>query len=304
MNSEKYYSKTESEVKDIKLIDIYYNCSECPSNIEILSINEDKGAIEFKCLNKHNKIMTIRQYLEKMNYYRNNKINEDICNIHNGNKYISYCFNCNLQLCKECLITKNHINHFKNNIYEIQPDNKELDIIKQLIEDYKIKINKLKNEKLSKNNELENYKKKERIRYQEKIKLNNNNNKEKELKIIKDKYNSDIKEIQKIYSEKVKLIKNNYQNNNKNIDNKYKIINEKDNIYYRTIIDELNKKYEKNNININYDIKIENLINNLKINEIIYNTYINYKNNYYNCKNINNIIFNYEQKKNARNNKS
>ena len=34
--------------------DIYYNCTECSSLIEILSINEDSNIIEFECLNKDN----------------------------------------------------------------------------------------------------------------------------------------------------------------------------------------------------------------------------------------------------------
>ena len=32
--------------------DIFYNCTECSSLIEILSIDENKNIIEFKCINK------------------------------------------------------------------------------------------------------------------------------------------------------------------------------------------------------------------------------------------------------------
>ncbi len=35
--------------------EMYYNCSECSSMIEILSLEEDNNIIEFKCLNKDNK---------------------------------------------------------------------------------------------------------------------------------------------------------------------------------------------------------------------------------------------------------
>ena len=38
----------------IEISDINYNCTECSSLIEILSINEDNNCIEFKCLNKEN----------------------------------------------------------------------------------------------------------------------------------------------------------------------------------------------------------------------------------------------------------
>ena len=65
----------------------------------------------------------------------------------------------------------------------------------------------------------------------------------------------------------------------------------------------MNQKYDKNKIKINYDIKIENLDNLITINEIIYNTYNAYKNNYYNAKNINNILLNYSKKRNIKNSK-
>ena len=109
---------------------------------EILSINEDKNIIEVNYKNNYNKkAIYIKDYLEYMSKNNNKPINEDICKIHNNNnKYISYCFDCDKHLCKECLINKSHVNHFKNNIFEIQPDQSELDIIKEIIEDYKIKI--------------------------------------------------------------------------------------------------------------------------------------------------------------------
>ena len=40
---------------EIEINDFYYNCSECSSLIEILSINIDNNIIEFKCLSKDNK---------------------------------------------------------------------------------------------------------------------------------------------------------------------------------------------------------------------------------------------------------
>ena len=44
-----------------------------------------------------------------------------------------------------------------------------------------------------------------------------------------------------------------------------------------------------------YDIRIENVSNILKLNKIIYNTYIAYNQNYYNCLNINNIFLMYDK---------
>ena len=238
VNNEQNNSKKDLN-DEIQIKNINYNCTECSSIIEILSINENNNIIEFQCLNTHSKKeMRIKEYLEKMNFYRNKKVNEDICKIHNidNNKFISYCFDCNLQLCKECLNSKNHINHFKNNIFEIQPNITELEIIKEIIEEYKNEINKLKNEKLYKNNELENYKINEKKIYDEKLRRNKIK-KEKELKINKDKYFSEIKEIKKVYDGKIKSIRYEFENNIKNIYNKYNIINENDLFYYNLRIE-------------------------------------------------------------------
>ena len=42
----------------------------------------------------------IREYIEKMNQFRDKNINSEICDKHN-NKYLSYCFDCNKHLCEE-----------------------------------------------------------------------------------------------------------------------------------------------------------------------------------------------------------
>ena len=46
-----------------------------------------------------------------------------------------------------CLKTKIQIKHEKTNIFEIQPGEKELNMIKRRIKEYKDKMNKLRNEK-------------------------------------------------------------------------------------------------------------------------------------------------------------
>ena len=122
-----------------KPIEIYYNCSECPSIIEILSINQENNTIEFKCLNKdmihEKKIMLIKDYVEKMKKYNNKKTNSDICEIHR-NKYITYCFNCKCHLCIYCLRKRIHIFHNKNYIEEIKPIKEEINIVLNINEDY------------------------------------------------------------------------------------------------------------------------------------------------------------------------
>ena len=107
-----------------------YNCTECPSLIEILSINEGTNEIEFKCLNKDNnhgkKVMKIKDYFREMEKCKQKNINNDKCKQHKNSKYVSYCFDCNHHLCEECLKSRSHINHMKNNIIEIKPIKEEL----------------------------------------------------------------------------------------------------------------------------------------------------------------------------------
>ena len=75
---------------------IGYNCPSCSSVIEILSINENENKIQFKCVNnkEHNNILNISNYLEEMDKYKDIKNLNDICQIHNNKKYISFCLTC------------------------------------------------------------------------------------------------------------------------------------------------------------------------------------------------------------------
>ena len=278
---------------------ICYNCTECSSLIEILSINEDNNIIKFRCLKEDfnkTKVMTITEYLNKKNNYAKKEINQDLCEIHNKNKYVSYCFDCNCHICNECLKSRIHFNHNKNNIVEIQPTQRELHIIKEVIEDYKIKINDLNKEKDIKEKELE--KKINENKIYEKTKIEeiieiNKKNEEEELKINKNTYLVEIEEIKKKYLCEFKKRKNKFITDIKNIRKKYKLINEKDYILNKNKIEQLNNKLTEDFKKLKYDNQIENLTNIKKINELIYNSYISYNNNYYNCININNIIYNY-----------
>ena len=132
--------------------EVHYNCAECPSPIEIISINEKEYTIEFKCAanNKHQKKMLIKDYIDKMKPYSNYIINNDKCSQHNNETYVSYCFDCKKHLCKECLKLRNHVEHVKINIIEILPNNDELNMIENKIKYYDNEITKLENEKISK----------------------------------------------------------------------------------------------------------------------------------------------------------
>ena len=59
-----------------------------------------------------------------MKNYNNIKLNENKCDKHNK-IYASYCFDCNIHLCKDCLKKGEHGYHYKINIIEILPVNKK-----------------------------------------------------------------------------------------------------------------------------------------------------------------------------------
>jgi len=100
--SSKIDQNNESTGETIQLNEIYYNCSECSSSIELLSINEKECSIEFKCIkNNHKFQIPIKEYIDKMKKFNNKNINNDICNNKNHNKkYECYCLDCNKHLCK------------------------------------------------------------------------------------------------------------------------------------------------------------------------------------------------------------
>ena len=289
--------------------EIHYNCSECSSLIEIISINEENNTIEFNCLNKNNNhpkknIIPIKEYLEKMKKYNNNKLNKDICEIHNIN-YICYCFDCNCHLCKECLKTRNHLNHSKNNIIEIEPMKEELNIIKEVIQDYNKKIDYLSSEKIRKVNELKNTFNNNKKIEEEKNKVfieENEKKKTNELKMKKDKYLEDINKLIKNCEKELKKRKAKYLIDKRETKNKYKLIIDKQNIIYENKINELTKKFNEDISNLKYDEQISNLTNIKRIDEIILNTYNMYNHNYYNTININSVLLRYIKNDYIKNN--
>ena len=278
-----------------QLNEINYNCTKCSSPIEILSLNEKECSIEFKCINNNHELkMAIKDYINKMKSFNDKNINNDICDIHNK-KFECYCTDCNKHLCKECLMTREHIDHSKYNIIEYQPNKKELNIIENIIKYYEDKIRILENEGLNKTKVLNNKLKKYKIKLNKKreLKLEENENKmEKELKI---KYNNYIKESNNIkikYENEKKSCKDKYMKSVNEIKSKYKTKNGYDDIQYKIDMENLNKKYEKIIKKFNFYKKIENMNQIRRLNEIIFNTYNMYNNNYFNSININAILIN------------
>ena len=212
----------------LRLDNILYNCTECSSIIEIISLNEEENIIEFKCLNKHYLKMNIKEYINKMKKYNDIKLNDKKCNKHNNEVYFSYCFDCNIHLCKECMKSKEHNYHYKIYMLEIIPDIKVLNDIEDIIKQNKIKIANLNDEKTSKEKKLESILKHNINKIKEKKdkkKEQNKNEENKEIKINKDKYISNLNRLKREYEIKLKNIKLDYKQNIIKIKNKYKNIN-------------------------------------------------------------------------------
>ena len=279
------------------LKEIYYNCTECNALIEILSIDEKENTIEFLCSNQHKKLMPIKEFLDKMMDNDKVDINKDICQIHK-NQYMSFCFDCKKHLCKDCLKARDHIYHNKNNIIEIQPIKTELEIIKKIVKYYDDKLEKLKNKKFLIKKRLNSFLDKcktdiDNILQKE---INSSETKKKlELENNKIKFSSDIKKIREKYEREIKNLKEIFNKNEIIIDNKYQIKKEKLELYYKYKFLLYQNKCDDILRKVSFDKNIENLTNLKRLNELVYNTYNLYNNNYYNSKNINNIIISLHQ---------
>ena len=281
------YGPLAPETEEGNLIAV---CPNCSSAIEILSINNVNNSIEYNCLKeKKNFSMKIKEYLDKLKEKKENNKDEikDKCKIHKNKEYISYCLNCNVNLCKECLKKGIHINHKKIINIEVKPTEEELHLIEDIIEYYQKKIENLRieiyNNKIEGKELLNEDKKNENKKLEKEIKKNKIKE-NKELEINENNFINDLEKIKKEYENKIKLRKKQYIEENINIYNKYKLMNEKQNIKHKTNPEKTTKNYE-NDIN-----NVENII---KINKIILNNYNTYNNNYFNSVNIKNLLLSY-----------
>ena len=73
------FKKDLNNIHEVPLLaqkNIYYNCSECQSVIEIMKLDEEY--IEFKCCNNHNIKMKIKKYLDKIKEFKDRmELNDD-----------------------------------------------------------------------------------------------------------------------------------------------------------------------------------------------------------------------------------
>jgi hypothetical protein len=242
-------------IKD-ELSNLYFSCTECTSPIELISFDEKNYLIEFRCLNKEShgiKKMRISYYFSiiKNHKYENENEFKDKCTVqdHHSNNYSSFCFECNHHLCKLCLKGRTHIKHIKNQIIEIQPIQEELEIISAVIENYKKDLQNLEMEKEIEEKKLkdnfENEMSEEKLNLENKILLNDIH-KKKEINSNKKEYLSDIENIKKEFENKIKLRKEKYDQSVNIINNKYKLINEKNFIYNKYKIKQIENNYKQN----------------------------------------------------------
>ena len=124
----------------------YYNCSDCPSLIEIAALDEENNTIKFICLAKNEeKTVNIKEYLEKMKKYKTDI--KDKCDEHDNKRYKYYCLDCKSHLCGKCLKkTKIHREHKLIIIDQLQPE-EDLKRIEERIEKYKDEIKQIKDKK-------------------------------------------------------------------------------------------------------------------------------------------------------------
>ena len=179
-----------------------YNCPECLSLIEILSIDDNLDKIEYRCLNKnnfHREKMEIKEYLQKIQSYDSSEPVITRCNEHNQNSFDYFCLNCNQHLCGVCLESRNHIFHSKINIMkEIALNNKEIKVIEKYIGYNKNTIKDIN--KLNKTNNTNIVNKENEFKY---IDLDDT------TKIQEEKF-KDIKELIHIVYDVYKNYQNNY----------------------------------------------------------------------------------------------
>ena len=268
---------------------LYYNCSECSSLIEIISIDEEN--IEFKCNNKHIIKMKIKDYLIKMKKYNNYKLNNQICDKHKK-EYSVYCLECNVHLCNDCLKLGEHKFHFKINLIEILPNNESLIKIHDLIKDNQRKMDDLIKTQLKMENTIKNIlnKNKEKfIEIKKRKKKNYDIEKKKELEIIQIKHKYEIKKLKEEYENRLKEVKLKYYKAINNVNIKYKLMENMNEKIFNNKINESSNKVKSKVNKEKLQQKVEKISNFNELIEIVYNTYINYNNNYFNTININNI---------------
>ena len=252
------------------------------------------------CIDKHLKINLKNHKDLNAEYIIKNSEKSIKCLLHPKEKNFAFCLKCKTHICKECMKSKKHINHTKNNLIEFLITDKIKNMLNGIIDIYKkriIQLNKEKKKKIEKffNEKKDNIEKKQKLK---KYKIKEIHKKlEKELKENEKLLNDSLYKLKLKYENEIKICKNNFNISNMNINKKY----EKLSIFYSMIfnkeINNIETKYNNNVNSMEYDEKINTSKNLLLINQLLKHLQENYPNNYYNNNNINNIIFKYYESK-------
>ena len=280
---------------------IYAKCSSC--NKQQNRINNDevfKYCVNCKLIFCNNCIYIHNKENNNDHHIINNNETNIKCLLHPNNYNCGYCLDCHCHICYECLETREHIIHRKNNLREIKPTEDEINALLYMIKRYKnYKIN-LEKEKIKKLSDLDiNYNKEK-----EKINLEYEKEKKKaEIKLKNDlennekKYYDEINIVKQRYENEIKLKKDLHQIYDKNIKEKYKNLCLENDNNYKNKLNELLSKYNNDTkMNTNEFNKKINIYENLaKVNEMVYKTYDKYKENYFNNVNIINILMFYHK---------
>ena len=294
--------KIEEYLNNMKKNTFLYNkCSKCQkqqneiNNSEIFNFCTNCNLIICnKCIFEHDKT----HFLIK----NNKRLTK--CILHPKNNNSTYCFDCNCHLCKECLKHRKHIRHKKQSIEEIEPSYEEINVLLKLINKYKDKMNSYEIEKNNQLIEIENKYNENKAKANDEYNINILKNKkdlDNELIESENTFNDEINEIKKIYEKEMKDKKNRLENRNKSINDKYKRVNENDKNTYDKKLGGLEQSYknEIKKIENEFKQKTIQLKELLNINDIIYTTYNEGKENYFHSLNIINLLINYYEKGNT-----
>ena len=248
------------------------------------------------CIDKHLKTNKKNHPDSNTEYIIKNNEKNIKCLLHPKEKNLAYCLKCNVHICKECMKSKKHINHTKNNIYEVLVTNEIKNILNNIINIYKGKDRELNKEKEKDEKELFNKKEeiKQEIKEQKKDKIKEVNKKLKKELIENEKLlNDKLNKLKIKYENEVKLYKNNFNISNEEINKKYEKLIDNYNKIFNEKLDIVEKKYSSIVSKLEINKKINKNKSLILIHQLLKNVQTNYPENYYNNNNINNVIFKY-----------
>ena len=255
----------------------HFSCVKC-------GISQTETKEQFNYCMKCNEILCVNckkshDNSESHKIIRTNEFN-NWCFKHYSNKIISYCFTCKIHLCEECLSSTEHITHKKIFFSEIKADD-EKKLVKKMIGKYKTDKKQLKEDKINQKSKLD------KDFNQQITELKNNLKKaKKEIKQKAKESKSNIENNQKMESANQKNNENNSSTININEDDKkqIEIIQSK----YENDTQTLESKHSKDieDMESIFSEKDNSLADFININEIIYNTYESFNDNYFNCVNL------------------